>query len=65
METATPVPKDIVIALDHSGSMRFGAMQIAREAAKTVVGTLNPKDRVRSRGESGRVGESRGESGRV
>ena len=47
MEAATAIPKDIVVVLDRSGSMKGRMMQIAREAAKTVVETLNPNDRVR------------------
>ena len=49
VEAATVIPKDIVVAIDRSGSMgrNKSMMSIAREAAKTVVGTLNPNDRVR------------------
>ena len=48
VETATPIPKDIVVVLDRSGTMSHGqSMKTAKDAAKTVVGTLNPKDRVR------------------
>ena len=49
VEAATVIPKDIVVAIDRSGSMggKKNMMSIAREAAKTVVGTLNPNDRVR------------------
>ena len=47
VETATPIPKDIVVVLDRSGTMSLGqSMTMAKDAAKTVVGTLNPKDRV-------------------
>lgn len=54
VETASPTPKDIVIVIDKSGSMEFEynmhagryLMAIAKEAAKTVLDTLNPKDRV-------------------
>ena len=47
VETATPAPKDLVLVIDTSGSMeKNNRMFIAREAAKTVVNTLNPNDRV-------------------
>ncbi len=51
VETATPTPKDVVVVIDTSGSMgvRYGGstlMQIAKEAAKTVLDTLNPNDMV-------------------
>ena len=47
VETATPTPKDIVIVLDRSESMtQSGIWRLAQEAAKTVIGTLNPNDRV-------------------
>ena len=47
VETATPIAKDLVLVIDSSGSMKGDSMMIAREAAKTVVETLNPNDRVR------------------
>ena len=55
METASPEPKDVVIVVDKSGSMGFEAskhngqylMDIAKDAAQTVLATLNPKDRVK------------------
>ena len=51
METATPEPKDVVIVIDRSGSMSNlhngrTLMTIAKEAASTLVDTLNPNDRV-------------------
>ena len=47
VETATPMPKDLVIVLDRSGSMMEDNRQaLARVAARTVIGTLNPNDRV-------------------
>ena len=50
VEAATPIPKDIVVVLDSSGTMSHGqSMKMAKDAAKTVVTTLNPKDRVRDR----------------
>ena len=48
VETATPIPKHVVIVIDKSGSMQSrNRMQIAKEAAKTVLDTLNPRDMVR------------------
>ena len=47
VEASTPVPKDIIIIIDRSGSMNDdNHMSTAKEAAKTVIGTLNPNDRV-------------------
>ena len=46
VETATPIAKDLVLVIDSSGSMMGRSMEIARQAAKTVVETLNPNDRV-------------------
>lgn len=47
VETVTPTPKDLVLVLDRSESMKtFNIMNLAKEAAKTVIGTLNPNDRV-------------------
>ncbi|KAI0212439.1 hypothetical protein LSAT2_002639 [Lamellibrachia satsuma] len=47
VEAATPIPKDIVVVLDSSGTMSHGqSMKMAKDAAKTVVTTLNPKDRI-------------------
>ena len=53
MEGATLIPKDVVIVIDKSGSMDWSSygghtlMEIAKEAAKTIVDMLNPRDRVR------------------
>ena len=52
--TATPDPKDVVLILDTSGSMTFQTasgqtrINVAKEAAKTVINTLSPNDRVSS-----------------
>ena len=46
VETATPEPKDVVLVIDHSGSMRGERIRVAKEAAKTVLRTMNPRDRV-------------------
>ena len=46
VETATPEAKDVVIVIDISGSMTGDKLYIAKEAAKTVLDTLNPKDQV-------------------
>ena len=54
VETATPVPKHVVIVLDISGSMKEtmkgsggkSRMVVAQEAAATVLGTMNPRDKV-------------------
>ena len=48
---AVPEPRDIVIVIDQSGSMsnRVGSksrMNLAKEAAKIVLDTLNPHDNV-------------------
>ena len=48
---ASPQPKDLVVVIDTSGSMsntHHGRtlMEIAIEAASTVVDTLGPNDRV-------------------
>ena len=46
-EAATPNLKDVVLVIDKSGSMEeHGIMDLAKEAAKTVMLTLNPNDRV-------------------
>ena len=46
VETAAPQPKDIVIVFDRSESMGTKRMRTAQEAAKTLIGTFNPSDRV-------------------
>ena len=51
IETVTPIPKDIVLVVDRSGSMGevVGGetlMDIAIGAARTVVNTLSINDRV-------------------
>ena len=46
VETATPEPKDVVLVIDHSGSMTGQRIIVAKEAAKTVLRTMNPRDRV-------------------
>ncbi|XP_063407199.1 VWFA and cache domain-containing protein 1-like [Mytilus trossulus] len=50
VSTATPVQKDVVVVIDKSGSMssRHNSktlLQIAKEAAISVLETLNPNDR--------------------
>ena len=54
VQTATPQAKDVVIVIDRSGSMKSSIssggqtlMEVAVDAAITVVDTLNPDDRVR------------------
>ncbi|CAC5416929.1 unnamed protein product [Mytilus coruscus] len=51
--TASPKDKDVVILIDSSSSMKQNSgvtskskMSIAKEAARTVIETLNPNDRV-------------------
>ncbi|ELU16027.1 hypothetical protein CAPTEDRAFT_193020 [Capitella teleta] len=51
VEAATPESKDVVVVIDTSGSMSNPyssrvLMDIAKEAANTVITTLNPNDRV-------------------
>ncbi|XP_013420899.1 VWFA and cache domain-containing protein 1 [Lingula anatina] len=51
VSAATPVPKDIVVVIDTSGSMTTyhnskTLLQIAKDAARTVVETLSANDRV-------------------
>ncbi|XP_006822257.1 VWFA and cache domain-containing protein 1-like [Saccoglossus kowalevskii] len=51
VETKSPHPKNIVIVLDNSGSMRQNhggrtLMEFAKESIKTVLYTLNPNDKV-------------------
>ena len=46
VETATPEPKDVVLVFDTSGSMSGSRLTVAKEAAKTVLSTMNPRDRV-------------------
>ncbi|KAL9960908.1 hypothetical protein ACROYT_G034416 [Oculina patagonica] len=46
VETATPEPKDVVLVIDTSGSMLGDRIRVAKEAAKTVLSTMNPMDRI-------------------
>ena len=46
VETAMPEPKDVVLVIDTSGSMRTDRMNVTKEAAKTVLSTMKPRDRV-------------------
>jgi len=46
VSAATPEAKDIVIVIDSSGSMEGTRMSKAKEAAKVVLSTLNPRDYV-------------------
>lgn len=48
VETATPEAKDVVLVIDTSASMTGANLVIAKEAANTVLDTMNPKDQVRS-----------------
>ena len=46
-ETATSIPKDIVLLIDRSESMYLNnRLQTAKDASKTVIETLNPNDKV-------------------
>ena len=47
VETATPEAKDVVLVIDVSASMTGEKLYAAKEAAKTVLDTMNPKDQVR------------------
>ena len=46
VETATPEAKDVVLVIDTSWSMVGDKLDVAKQAAKTVLDTLNPKDQV-------------------
>ena len=46
VETATPEAKDVVLVMDTSWSMTGDKLKVAKEAAITVLGTMNPKDQV-------------------
>ncbi|KAL9960900.1 hypothetical protein ACROYT_G034408 [Oculina patagonica] len=46
VETATPEAKDVVLVMDTSSSMTGDKLDVAKEAAKTVLDTMNPKDHV-------------------
>ncbi|MCU0725004.1 MAG: VIT and VWA domain-containing protein [Planctomycetes bacterium] len=41
-----PLPKDLVLVLDHSGSMQGGKIAQAKEALRNVLQSLSPRDRV-------------------
>ncbi|XP_068714501.1 VWFA and cache domain-containing protein 1-like [Montipora foliosa] len=45
VETAIPEAKDVLLVIDTSRSME-GNMKIAKEAAKTLLDTINPKDQI-------------------
>ena len=49
VETATPEAKDVVLVIDISASMSGEKLYIAKEAAKTVLDTMNPRDQVGDR----------------
>lgn len=46
VETATPKAKDVVLIIDTSASMVGDRMKVAKEAAKLVLETMNPKDQI-------------------
>lgn len=46
VETATPEPNDVVLVIDTSGSMSGSRIGVAKDAAVTVLSTMNPRDRV-------------------
>ena len=46
VQTATPETKDDVPVIDTSGSMYGCRIAVAKTAAKTVLSTMNPRDRV-------------------
>ena len=46
VETATHESKDVVLVIDTSGSMHGNRITVAKAAAKTVLSTMNPRDRV-------------------
>jgi Ca-activated chloride channel family protein len=41
----SPLPKDLILVLDHSGSMEGEKFQQAQEAARYILNHLNPEDR--------------------
>ena len=43
--TRQPDPRDVVLVLDRSGSMRGWSMTAARRAAQRIIDSLTPKDR--------------------
>ncbi|XP_076811762.1 VWFA and cache domain-containing protein 1-like isoform X4 [Clavelina lepadiformis] len=50
VQANVPVPKEVVVVIDRSGSMRqthggVTLMELAKSAAKTVISTLNPFDK--------------------
>ncbi|XP_078487608.1 VWFA and cache domain-containing protein 1-like [Ciona intestinalis] len=45
VQANVPKPKQVVIVIDKSASMGITNMNLAKEAAKSVVSTLNPQDR--------------------
>ncbi|CAH1777706.1 unnamed protein product, partial [Owenia fusiformis] len=63
VESATPEPKDVVIVIDKSESMAtvvphgrsMSRLDVAKDAAKSVLDTLNPLDRVAVVGFSGKA----------
>jgi len=46
VETAIPEPNDVVLVIDTSGSMSGNRIEVAKDAAVTVLKTLNPRDRI-------------------
>ena len=46
VDNATPEAKDVVLVIDTSWSMVGDKLAVAKQAAKTVLDTLNPKDQV-------------------
>ena len=44
VETATPEAKDVVLVMDTSQSMSADQLSDAKEAANTILDTMNPKD---------------------
>jgi Ca-activated chloride channel family protein len=43
--SAKPIPKDVLLVLDHSGSMEGEKFTQVQKAARYVLGRLNPEDR--------------------
>ena len=47
VQASAPTPKDVVLVIDRSASMKkFDRMKVTKQAAITVLNTLTPDDRI-------------------